>query len=59
MTENLKFYIDGKWVDPVVPNRIAVIDPATEAAFTEISGGSSADVDKAVAAAKKAFKSFS
>ncbi|WP_298285682.1 aldehyde dehydrogenase family protein [Acidocella sp.] len=59
MTQNLKFYIDGKWVDPVVANPIAVIDPATEAAFTEISGGSKADVDKAVAAAKRAFRSFS
>ena len=52
MLNHLKFYIDGAWVDPVVPNRIPVIDPATEEPFTEISGGSSADVDKAVAAAK-------
>jgi aldehyde dehydrogenase (NAD+) len=59
MTNNLKFYIDGAWVDPVVPNRIAVINPATEEAFTEISGGSSADVDKAVAAAKAAFPGYS
>jgi len=59
MSNNLKFYIDGAWVDPVAPNPIAVIDPATEQPFTEISGGSSADVDKAVAAAKAAFKTFS
>jgi aldehyde dehydrogenase (NAD+) len=59
MSNNLKFYIDGAWVDPVIPNRISVIDPATEQPFTEISGGSSADVDKAVAAAKAAFKAFS
>jgi len=59
MSNNLKFYIDGAWVDPVVPQRIAVIDPATEEAFTEISGGSGADVDKAVAAAKAAFPAFS
>ncbi|MBB5373823.1 aldehyde dehydrogenase family protein [Acidocella aromatica] len=59
MSNNLKFYINGEWVDPVVPNRIPVIDPATEQPFTEISGGSSADVDKAVAAAKAAFKTFS
>jgi aldehyde dehydrogenase (NAD+) len=58
MSNNLKFYIDGAWVDPVVPNRIAVINPATEEVFTEISGGSAADVDKAVAAAKKAFPAF-
>ena len=59
MSNHLKFYINGEWVDPVVPNRIPVIDPSTEQPFTEISGGSSADVDKAVAAAKAAFKTFS
>ena len=58
MSNHLKFYIDGAWVDPVVPNRIPVIDPATEEPFTEISGGSSADVNKAVAAAKAAFPAF-
>ena len=59
MSNNLKFYIDGAWVDPVVPNHIGVVNPATEEVFTEISGGSSADVDRAVAAAKTAFRSFS
>jgi aldehyde dehydrogenase (NAD+) len=58
MTNNLKFYINGTWVDPVTPNRIPVINPATEEAFAEISGGSTADVDKAVAAAKAAFPAF-
>lgn len=58
MSNNLRFYIDGAWVDPVTQNRIPVINPATEEAFTEISGGSEADVNKAVAAAKKAFPSF-
>jgi aldehyde dehydrogenase (NAD+) len=58
MSNNLKFYINGAWVDPVTPHRIAVIDPATEEAFTEISGGSAADVDKAVAAARAAFPAF-
>jgi aldehyde dehydrogenase (NAD+) len=58
MSNNLKFYIDGAWVDPVVPNRIGVVDPSTEEVFTEISGGSGADVDKAVAAAKAAFPAF-
>jgi aldehyde dehydrogenase (NAD+) len=59
MSNNLKFYIDGVWVDPVTPNRIGVVNPATEEVFTEISGGGAADVDIAVAAAKAAFKSFS
>jgi aldehyde dehydrogenase (NAD+) len=59
MLERLQFYIDGKWVDPVTPKTLDVINPATEEAFARISLGSKADVDKAVAAAKKAFKSFS
>jgi aldehyde dehydrogenase (NAD+) len=58
MSNHLKFYIDGAWVDPVTPHRIPVIDPATEEPFTEISGGSAADVDLAVAAAKAAFPAF-
>ena len=59
MPDHLKFYINGAWVDPVAPNRIPVINPATEEAFTEISGGGEADVNRAVAAAKAAFKSYS
>src|ERR1700712_4099948 len=59
MTNNLKFYIDGAWVDPITPKRVEVIDPSTEDAFTEISVGSGADVDLAVKAARRAFDSFS
>ena len=59
MLEKLKFYIDGKWVDPVTPKTCEVINPANEDPFARISMGSKADVDKAVAAAKKAFVSFS
>jgi len=56
---HLKFFIDGKWVDPVSPKTIDVINPATEDAYTRISAGSAADVDKAVAAARQAFASWS
>jgi len=55
----LKFYIDGKWVDPVTPATIDVVNPATEKAFTQISAGSVADVDRAVAAARRAFVDYS
>jgi aldehyde dehydrogenase (NAD+) len=55
----LKFYIDGAWVDPIAPNPIDVIDPSTEEAFTHISGGTAADIDRAVRAARAAFDSFS
>jgi aldehyde dehydrogenase (NAD+) len=59
MSNLLKFYIDGQWVDPVTPNTIDVINPATEEAFATISLGSAADVDKAVKAARAAFPAFS
>ena len=59
MLNKLQFYIDGKWVDPVEPKTLDVIDPSTEEAFARISLGSKADVDKAVAAAKRAFRTFS
>jgi aldehyde dehydrogenase (NAD+) len=59
MNHHLQFFIDGKWVDPVVPATLDVIDPSTEEAYTRISVGSKADVDRAVAAAKAAFPSFS
>jgi len=59
MREYLKFYIDGAWVDPVAPKQLDVINPATEGVAGHISMGGKADVDKAVAAAKKAFASYS
>ena len=59
MLEKLQFYIDGKWVDPVKPRTLDVINPATEEVYGRISLGSAADVDIAVAAAKRAFESFS
>lgn len=59
MPHNLQFYIDGTWVDPVQPRKQAVINPSTEEPYTEIAMGSAADVDKAVAAARRAFDSFS
>jgi aldehyde dehydrogenase (NAD+) len=59
MSNHLNFYIDGEWVSPVVPATLDVIDPSTEEAYTAISVGSKADVDKAVAAAKAAFTTFS
>jgi len=52
------FYIDGEWVDPIKPALLDVIDPSTEEAYVQISVGSAADVDRAVAAAKAAFPSF-
>ena len=54
-----QFYIDGKWVSPAAPHDFPVINPATEEPIATISLGSRADVDRAVAAAKQSFESFS
>lgn len=59
MREYLQFYIDGRWVDPVERTTLDVENPATETICGRIALGSDADVDKAVAAARKAFKSWS
>ena len=59
MESHLKFYIDGTWVDPVELKALPVENPATEEVCGTIAVGSAADVDKAVAAARKAFPSWS
>lgn len=59
MREYLKFYIDGKWVDPVEPNSLDIDNPTTEQISGKIALGSAADVDKAVKAARKAFATWS
>ncbi|MDA4106222.1 aldehyde dehydrogenase family protein [Mycolicibacterium holsaticum] len=59
MREYLKFYIDGKWVDPVQPNTLDVDNPTTEEVSGRISIGSAVDVDVAVQAARKAFATWS
>src|ERR1700737_2413824 len=59
MVNRMQFYIDGGWVDPAVKKSTPVVNPATEEAMYEVALGSKADVDKAVAAARRAFESFS
>ncbi len=59
MKDYLQFYINGEWVDPAEPRTLEIENPATEENFARISLGSAADVDKAVAAAKAAFPTFS
>jgi len=59
MTDYRQFYIDGEWVTPHAPRDLEVINPWNEQSVAVISLGSPADVDKAVAAARKAFASYS
>jgi len=59
MRECLKFYVGGRWVDPVDLRILNVENPATERVCGTIAMGSSADVDQAVAAARVAFSAWS
>jgi aldehyde dehydrogenase (NAD+) len=59
MNDCRQFYIDGKWVNPTKAHDFQVINPANEQPVATISLGAPADVDKAVAAARSAFVSFS
>jgi len=59
MLRKTDFYINGKWTAPAVAKDLDVINPADEQPFAVISMGSAADVDAAVAAARKAFATWS
>ncbi len=59
MSNHQKFYIDGQWVDPIGKGTLEVINPSTEEAIATIALGNEEDVNKAVAAAKRAFETFS
>ncbi|HEY2121220.1 MAG TPA: aldehyde dehydrogenase family protein, partial [Candidatus Acidoferrum sp.] len=59
MKDCRQFYIDGHWINPVKAHDFPVVNPATEETIATISLGSSEDVDKAVAAAKRAFETVS
>jgi len=59
LADKRKFYINGAWVAPAVPNDLEVIDPSNEEPVAIISLGGQADTDAAVAAAKAAFPAWS
>ena len=59
MKNNQKFYIDGKWVDPISKDILDVINPANEEIIAQISLGNKEDLDVAVNAAKNSFNTWS
>ncbi|MFI7188306.1 aldehyde dehydrogenase family protein [Nocardia nova] len=59
MREYLTFYIGGQWVEPATAQTIEVINPATEQVCGKVAAGSAEDVDRAVAAARAAFETWS
>ena len=53
------FFIDGAWIKPQSPRLLDVMSPATGEPIGQVALGSAADVDAAVAAARRAFDTFS
>ena len=52
-----RLFIDGRYVDAAKGGRFATVDPATGETVAEMSAGTAEDIDLAVAAAKRAFRS--
>lgn len=59
MRNYTNIYIDGSWVASTSGEVIDVTNPATEQLAGQIASGNAADVDRAVAAARSAFRTFS
>ncbi len=58
MLDKRKFYINGEWIEPFSKNDFHVINPSLEENLAVISLGNKQDVNKAVDAAKLAFKTW-
>ena len=59
MNNELKFYINGSWIEPNSVEQIEVLNPATEEVLGNITAGTKEDVDIAVEAASNAFQTYS
>lgn len=53
-----RFYIDGSWTEPVSPYGFDLIDPSTEESYATLAMGGAGDVDRAVAAARRALPAY-
>lgn len=56
LPDKIRHYIDGKFVDSVGGEEFDVLDPVTNQNYIKASSGQKADIDLAVAAAKRAFR---
>src|SRR5690554_2692173 len=54
-----RFYIDGRWVEARSTRTHPLVDPNTEEPFGHVSLADEADVNDAVAAAKRVFPAWS
>lgn len=54
-----KFYVNGKWVEPAGKGMLDVINSTTEDVMGRVPEGTAEDIDRAVAAARRAFDAWS
>jgi malonate-semialdehyde dehydrogenase (acetylating)/methylmalonate-semialdehyde dehydrogenase len=54
----VKNHINGQWVDSLGTEKVEIINPATESVLGHCPLGTSEDVNRAVSAAKEAFKTW-
>ena len=59
MNNELKFYINGSWLESASVEQIEVLNPATEEVLGKITAGTKEDVDIAVEVATNAFQTYS
>ncbi|MEV0948170.1 aldehyde dehydrogenase family protein [Rhodococcus sp. NPDC049939] len=57
--DRTKIYVGGSWIDSQGTGRIDVLNPATEEVIARVAEGTPEDVDRAAAAARAAFPSWS
>jgi len=58
MAHEAQAYIDGAWMDPAAPVAFDLVSPATEDVIATLGLSGTAEVDRAVAAARRAFPAF-
>src|SRR5215471_15761959 len=59
VTVREKLYLDGEWVQPAGTGTLDVINSTTEEVMARVPEGSAEDINRAVAAARSAFESWS
>src|SRR5258708_24890748 len=59
LKEHNKLYLNGEWVQPAGSDTLDVINSTTEEVMGRIPEGTPEDIDRAVAAARAAFESWS
>ena len=56
LPDRIRHYIDGEFVDSIGGETFDVLDPVSNETYVQAAAGQKADIDRAVAAAKRAFQ---